>query len=80
MSTSITLREYAVIDHIAIDHGDKAVSLTIFNGKVQVGAPGWANSVEFTPEQAEDIAVALQWHANELRNAADTLRGVVRHE
>jgi len=59
MSTNITLRKYEVSDFIAIDYGASAITLTIFNGKVQVGTPGWANECMMTPDQAETVGKEL---------------------
>lgn len=67
MSTNITINRFEVEDFVSIDHGKTAVSLTIFHGKVQVGAPGWANEITFSPEQAEAVGKELIERAAKVR-------------
>jgi hypothetical protein len=67
MTTNISVRKFEVEDFISIDHGKEAVSLTIFQGKVQVGTPGWANEIALSPDQAEAVG-------NELINRAKKVR------
>jgi len=62
-NTIIEIRKFEVEDFISIEHGDKAISLTIFHGKVQVGTPGWANQIELSPEKAEALAEELIKHS-----------------
>jgi len=67
MSTSISVRKFEVEDFVSIDHGVKAVTLTIFKGKVQVGTPGWASEMEFSPDQAEAVGKELISRAQKVR-------------
>ena len=67
MSTNIRLRTYEVNDFISIDYGKTSITLTIFNGKVQVGTPGWANECMMTPEQAETVGKELILQAEIVR-------------
>lgn len=59
MSTIITIRTFEVRDFVSVDHGTKAVTLTIFRGQVQAGSPGWSNEIELSPEQAEELGNEL---------------------
>jgi len=59
MSTNITLRKYEVTDFISVDYGETSITLTFFQGKIQVGTPGWANECEMTPDQAEAVGKVL---------------------
>lgn len=67
MTTNISVRKFEVEDFISIDHGKEAVSLTIFQGKVQVGTPGWANEIALSPDQAEAIGKELINRAEKVR-------------
>lgn len=67
MTTNISVRKFEVEDFISIDHGKEAVSLTIFQGKVQVGTPGWANEIALSPDQAEEIGKELINRAEKVR-------------
>jgi len=67
MSTTISVRKFEVEDFVSIDHGKEAVSLTIFQGKVQAGTPGWANGMEFSPDQAEAVGKELISRAQKVR-------------
>jgi hypothetical protein len=67
-STSIVIRSFTVEDFVSVDHGSGAVSLTLFQGKLQIGSPGWATTMELDPDQAEAIG-------KELINRADKVRG-----
>jgi hypothetical protein len=67
MSTNISVRKFEVEDFISIDHGKGAVGLTIFQGKAQVGTPGWATEIELSPDQAEAIGKELINRAQKVR-------------
>lgn len=57
----ITIRKFEVEDFISIDHGTKAVTLTIFRGNdvSHVGAPGRIDTIELPPDQAEALGKEL---------------------
>lgn len=67
MSTNISINKFEVEDFVSIDHGNKAVSLTIFHGRIQVGTPGWTNEMAFSPDQAEAIGKELISRAEKVR-------------
>jgi len=67
MATNINIKKFEVEDFVSVDHGKESVSLTIFQGKIQVGTPGWANSLEFSPDQAETLGKELINRANMVR-------------
>ena len=67
MSTHVSLRKYEVEDLIGFDHGDSAVTMTIFNGRVASGAPGWTQIAQMTPDQAEQVAAELIRRAKQVR-------------
>jgi len=67
MSTNISIRKFEVEDFVSVEHGDKSISLTFFHGKVQVGAPGWANQMQLSPDQAEAIGKELISRAEKVR-------------
>lgn len=69
MSTHVSLRKIEVEDFIGFDHGDKAVTMTIFTGRAAVGTPGWSTSAAMTPDQADEVAKELMRRANIVRSA-----------
>ena len=68
MSTHVHLRKYEVEDFVSFDHGTGEVTMTIFNGKVHVGTPGWANECRMTPDQADAVADELKRRAQAIRS------------
>lgn len=59
MSTQIIIRKFEVQDFVSIDHGTKAITLTLFHGQIRTGEPGWSEEMEFDPDQAEAIGKEL---------------------
>lgn len=59
MSTNIIIRKIEVEDFVSVDHGAGEITLTLFHGQVEVGTPGWANQMHFSPDQAEALGKEL---------------------
>jgi hypothetical protein len=68
VASTIKLREHTVEDFLSFDCGDRYVTMTIFHGKILPGAPGWAETVEMTPDQAGQVAAELLKRAGDVRS------------
>ena len=74
MSDMISLRKYEVEDFVSVDSGTEEVTVTVFNGRMQVGAQGWASVFRMSPAQAEELAGVLRRHAKKVADAWEVRR------
>ena len=62
----IHLEKTEVEDFISVEAGSGKVTLTMFHGKIQTGAPGWSNQVEMNAAQALKLSEALRMKAESI--------------
>lgn len=65
---NIKLAKYEVEDFVSVEVENGLIQVIKFNGKVQVGTPGWCSVIAMTPEQAQQLV-------DELTNKINLMRG-----
>jgi len=73
ISKSISLDKFEVEDFISIDSGDRAITITKFNGKIRVGETGWSSQILLNIDQAIELV-------NELDRRIKILKKEVQNE